>query len=65
LEKQESSHHSCFHRPKPIYDHLSRTTPKLSINKLTRQMSMDDPLQQQISILNMFDAIKVNQPFLL
>jgi len=54
FERHESSHHSCFHRPKPIYDQLSRTTPKIS-----RQMSADDPLQQQISIQNMFDAIKV------
>jgi hypothetical protein len=30
-------------------------------NKPIRQMSIDDPLQQQISIQNMFDAIKVNQ----
>jgi hypothetical protein len=54
FDKHEPSHHSCFHRPKPIYDQLSRTTPKMS-----RQMSVDDPLQQQISIQNMFDAIKV------
>ena len=54
FEKREPSHHSCFHRPKPVYDQLSRTTPKT-----TRQMSVDDPLQQQISIQNMFDAIKV------
>jgi hypothetical protein len=27
------------------------------------QISLDDPLQQQISIQNMFDAIKVNQMF--
>jgi len=31
------------------------------MNKSTRQISIDDPLQQQISIQNMFDAIKVNQ----
>lgn len=58
FEKREPSHHSCFHRPKPIYDQLSRTTPKT-----TRQMSVDDPLQQQISIQNMFDAIKVLSQF--
>jgi hypothetical protein len=58
FEKHEPSHHSCFHRPKPIYDQLSRTTPKMS-----RQMSVDDPLQQQISIQNMFDAIKVTHFF--
>ncbi|CAF1202666.1 unnamed protein product [Rotaria sp. Silwood1] len=71
FEKHESSHHLCFHRPKPIYDRLSRTTtttaatvqPKISINKLTRQMSIDDPLQQQISIQNMFDAIKTAEVY--
>ncbi|CAF2939128.1 unnamed protein product [Rotaria sp. Silwood2] len=67
-EKHEISHHLCFHRPKPIYDRLSRTTaatvqPKISINKLTRQMSIDDPLQQQISIQNMFDAIKTAEVY--
>ncbi|CAF5221256.1 unnamed protein product [Rotaria magnacalcarata] len=63
-EKQESSHHLCFHRPKPMYDRLSRTTSKVqlkeSVNKLTRRISSEDSLQQQISIQNMFDAIKVN-----
>jgi len=63
FEKHESSHHSCFHRPKPIYDHLSRTTPNISTNKPTRQMSSDDPLQQQISIQNMFDAIKTAEVY--
>ncbi|CAF0873318.1 unnamed protein product [Rotaria sordida] len=74
IEKHESSHHLCFHRPKPIYDRLSRTTtttttatatvqPRVSISKLTRQMSIDDPLQQQISIQNMFDAIKTAEVY--
>ncbi|CAF0822909.1 unnamed protein product [Rotaria sordida] len=73
VEKHESSHHLCFHRPKPIYDRLSRTTttatatatvqPRVSISKLTRQMSIDDPLQQQISIQNMFDAIKTAEVY--
>ncbi|CAM4798799.1 unnamed protein product [Rotaria magnacalcarata] len=66
-EKQESSHHLCFHRPKPMYDRLSRTTSKVqlkeSVNKLTRRISSEDSLQQQISIQNMFDAIKTAEVY--
>ena len=54
IQTNFDKHHSCCHRRKPIYDQLSRITPKTS-----RQISIDDPLQQQISIQNMSDAIKV------
>jgi hypothetical protein len=59
FEKKGSSHHSCFHRPKPIDTHLT-VQPKIPVQNVTRQMSIDDPLQQQISMQNMSDAIKVN-----
>ncbi|CAF3308359.1 unnamed protein product [Rotaria socialis] len=67
FEKHESSHHLCFHRPKPMHDRLSSAPSKVqlkdSVNKLTRQISSEDPLQQQISIQNMFDAIKTAEVY--
>ncbi|CAF4462280.1 unnamed protein product [Rotaria magnacalcarata] len=50
-----------------MYDRLSRTTSKVqlkeSVNKLTRRISSEDSLQQQISIQNMFDAIKTAEVY--
>ena len=53
--KARSDHSSCCHRSKPIYDSLSLATTSTQ----SRPSTIDDPLQQQISIQNMFDAIKV------
>ncbi|UJR30471.1 hypothetical protein I4U23_018004 [Adineta vaga] len=57
FEKCQSSFHSFLQRSKPIYDHLLRT--KVIIEpEISLKQSFDDLLQQQISIENIFDAIK-------
>ncbi|CAF1019524.1 unnamed protein product [Adineta steineri] len=62
VEKRESFRYSCFQKPKPTYDRLIRT--KLTNQqKIPIKKSINDPLQQQISIQNMFDAIRTAEVY--
>jgi hypothetical protein len=42
-----------------MHDHLSRTRASVQSKLSTNKFTIDDPFQQQISIENIFDAIKV------